>query len=104
MKWCARKQVRLLESSPHSQEGEWERWFAWYPTVAVTGRDSAHWVWLEFIEWKWRTSRRGSGRKQRRYRLRDNLEPDIQQRLHNLTELAQKLDAALKTNKPPRSS
>jgi len=104
MKWPARKQINLSERSPHSEGDEWERWFAWYPTVVVTGRDSAHWVWLEFIDRKWRTSRYGSKRKQRRYRLRDNSKPDVQQRLHNLTELARKLDAALKINKPPRSS
>ena len=103
MRWLARKDVRLSEMSPHS-EGEWHRWFAWYPVVVVTGRDSAHWVWLEFIERKWRTSRRGSGRKHRRYRLPGNSKSNIQQRLHNLRELGQKLHAALKINKPPRSS
>jgi hypothetical protein len=60
MKWPARKQINLSERSPHSEGDEWERWFAWYPTVVVTGRDSAQWVWLEFIDRKWRTSRYGS--------------------------------------------
>jgi hypothetical protein len=101
MKWPARKNVRLSEMSPYS-EGEWHRWFAWYPVSMATARDSAHWVWLEFVERKWRTSKYGSGRKRLRYRLPVNSEPDVQQRLHNLTELARKLDVALRRadNKP----
>jgi hypothetical protein len=35
----------------------------------ATGRDSVHWVWREFVERKWNTSRYGTGRKKRRYRL-----------------------------------
>jgi predicted metal-binding membrane protein len=101
MKWPARKNVRLSEMSPHS-EGEWHRWFAWYPVSMATARDSTHWVWLEFVERKWRTSRYGNATKQLRYRLPVNSEPDVQQRLHNLTELARKLDVALRRadNKP----
>jgi predicted metal-binding membrane protein len=101
MKWPARKNVRLSEMSPYS-EGEWHRWFAWYPVSMATARDSTHWVWLEFVERKWRTSKYGSGRKRLRYRLPVNSEPDVQQRLHNLTELARKLDVALRRadNKP----
>jgi predicted metal-binding membrane protein len=95
MKWPARKNVRLSEMSPHS-EGEWHRWFAWYPVSMATARDSTHWVWLEFVERKWRTSRYGNATKQLRYRLPVNSEPDVQQRLHNLTELARKLDVALR--------
>jgi predicted metal-binding membrane protein len=101
MKWPPRKNVRLSEMSPHS-EGEWHRWFAWYPVSMATARDSTHWVWLEFVERKWRTSRYGNATKQLRYRLPVNSEPDVQQRLHNLTELARKLDVALRRadNKP----
>src|SRR4029453_4553906 len=101
MKWPARKNVRLSEMSPHS-EGEWHRWFAWYPVSMATARDSTHWVLLEFVERKWRTSRYGNATKQLRYRLPVNSEPDVQQRLHNLTELARKLDVALRRadNKP----
>src|SRR5262245_62392603 len=102
MKWSARKKVRLSEKNVRlsemspSSEGEWHRWFAWYPVSMATARDSVHWVWLEFVERKWRTSKHGSGRKRLRYRLPVNSEPDVQQRLHNLTELARKLDVALR--------
>ena len=67
MKWLAPKDVSSSESSPLS-EGEWVRWFAWYPIIMATRRDSVHWVWLEFVERKWSISRYGSGRKKRRYR------------------------------------
>jgi predicted metal-binding membrane protein len=104
MKWPPRKNVRLSEMSPHS-EGEWHRWFAWYPVPVVSGRDSVHWVWLEFMEWKWRTSRYGNETKRPRYRLPRNSKPDLQQRLHNLAELTRKLDAARRRagNKPSRA-
>src|SRR5262245_64160388 len=98
MKWPSRKKVRIrlsAERSPYS-EGEWHRWFAWYPVSMATARDSTHWVWLEFVERKWRTSTSGSGRKRLHYRVPANSEPDVQQRLHNLTELARKLDVALR--------
>jgi hypothetical protein len=89
MKWPARKDVRLSHKSPYT-EGEWDRWFAWYPVTMATGRDSAQWVWLEFVEWKWRTSRYGHETKQRRYRLPHNSRSKLQQRLHNLAELTRK--------------
>ncbi len=101
MKWPARRDVkrvvRSATTSPRAEE-EWDRWFAWYPVVVVTGPHSAHWVWLEFVERKWRTSRYGSGGKRRRYRLP---KPEVRQRLQNLAELTQKLDAALGQSKPP---
>jgi hypothetical protein len=101
MKWPARKNVRVSEknvrlSEMSHSEGEGHRWFAWYPVSMATARDLAHGVWLEFVERKWRTSKHGSGRKRLRYRLPVNSEPDVQQRLHNLTELARKLDVALR--------
>jgi predicted metal-binding membrane protein len=109
MKWPARKNVRHSEKnvrrsamSPDS-EGEWHCWFAWYPVAMATARDSTHWVWLEFVERKWRTSKHGSGRKRLRYRLLPvNSKPYVQQRLHNLAELTRKLDVALcrADNKP----
>src|SRR5262249_14489071 len=64
MKLRARTDVVINSrgSSPHS-DGEWGRWFAWYPVFIATGRNSVHWVWLEFVERKWSTS---SVRKRRR--------------------------------------
>jgi hypothetical protein len=52
MKWLAQKDVTSFRSSPHS-EGEWDRWFAWYPVRMATSKFSAHWVWLQFVERKW---------------------------------------------------
>ena len=72
--------------SAHS-DGEWGRWFAWYPVTIATSRHSARWVWLEFVERKWSTS---SVRKRRRYRLTLNSKPDVRQRLRNLKDLTQK--------------
>ncbi len=94
MKWPARRDVvraRRSASSPHSEE-EWDRWFAWYPVIVATGKDSAYWVWLEFVERKWRASRYGSGSKWRRYRLP---KPGVRQRLRNLAELLANLMARL---------
>jgi hypothetical protein len=88
MKWFAQKDVTIFRSSSHS-EGEWDRWFAWYPVLMATSKFSAHWVWLQFVERKWSTSVYGTGRKKRRYRLQ------------NLKDLTQKLDVALGQ---PRSS
>jgi hypothetical protein len=99
MKWLAPKDVSSCERSPHS-EGEWDRWFAWYPVTMATGKDSVHWVWLEFAERKWSTSRYGTGRKKRRYRLP---KPEVRQRLRNLSELIRKLDAAWTRSRPPGS-
>ena len=96
MKLTTRRTVRLVEK-PQS-EGNWDRWFAWYP-VKVARRDSVDWIWLEFVERKWSTRIYGSERKQRRYRMPVDSKPNVQQRLHNLTELAQKLDAALSREK-----
>jgi len=96
MKWTARRTVRLVEK-PQS-EGNWDRWFAWYP-VKVPRRDSVKWIWLEFVERKWGTRIYGNERKQRRYRLPVDSKPNVQQRLHNLTELTRKLDAALRREK-----
>src|SRR5262249_34226472 len=98
MEWLARKDVACSRSPSHS-EGEWGRWFAWYPVTVATGRHSARWVWLGFVERKWRTSRYGSGRGGRRYRLAGK-KRDVQQRLHNLKHLTQKLDAALGHSRP----
>jgi hypothetical protein len=100
MKWLAQKDVTSFRSSPHS-EGEWDRWFAWYPVRMATSKFSAHWVWLQFVEWKWSTSVYGIGRKKRRYRLPKSSKPDVRQRLQNLNDLTQKLDVALGR---PRSS
>src|SRR6516225_3825346 len=80
--------------SPHS-DGEWGRWFAWYPVTIATSWHSARWVWLEFVERKWSSSRYGNGTRRRRYRLSRNSKPDVRQRLHNFKELTQKLDGAL---------
>jgi len=85
MKWIARKVVRC---SPPS-DGEWKRWFAWYPVMMATANNSAHWVWLEFVERKWSTDAYGYGVKKRRYRLPKL--PEVRQRLRNLSELARKL-------------
>jgi hypothetical protein len=81
--------------SPYS-EGEWDRWFAWYPVTVVTSKYSAHWVWLAFVERKWGASRYGgTGTRRRRYRLPHTSKPDVRQRLQNLKDLTQKLDVAL---------
>jgi hypothetical protein len=80
MKWRARKEVRSFASAPHS-EGEWDRWFAWYPITVVTSKYSAHWVWLAFVERKWSGSRYATGTRRRRYRLPHNSKPDVRQRL-----------------------
>ncbi len=87
---------RLVEvrRAKSPSEGEWNRWFAWYPVLIATGENLAHWVWLEFVERKWRTSRYGSKRK-RRYRLPQKSKTGVPERLHNLAELTRKLDAAL---------
>src|SRR5437763_13606437 len=100
MKLRARKDVVISasESSPHS-DGEWGRWFAWYPVTIATSRHSARWVWLEFLERKWSTSRYGTGARRHRYRLPDK-NRKVRQRLHNLKLLTQKLDAALGQSRP----
>jgi hypothetical protein len=82
MKWLARRDVGSARSS-HS-EGEWDRWFAWYPVVIATSKFSAQWVWLEFVERKWSAGIYGTGRKKRRYRLPKK---EVRQRLRNLSEL-----------------
>jgi len=61
MKWRARSEVG--SARPSHSEGEWDRWFAWYPVTIATSRFSAHWVWLDFVERKWSTCIYGSGRK-----------------------------------------
>jgi hypothetical protein len=94
VKWLAQKDVTSFRSSPHS-EGEWDRWFAWYPVRMATSKFSAHWVWLQFVERKWSTSIYGTERKKRRYRLPKSSKPDVRQRLHNLKKLTEKLDGAL---------
>jgi hypothetical protein len=66
--WPGRKDV-VCSRSPSYSEGAWSRWFAWYPVTIATSPYSAGWVWLEFVERKWSTSRYGSGSKRRRYRL-----------------------------------
>jgi hypothetical protein len=99
MKLRSRKEIR--RSASHHSEGEWDRWFAWYPISVVTSKYSAHWVWLQFVERKWSTSVYGTGRKKRRYRLPKSSKPDVRQRLQNLKDLTQKLDVALGQ---PRSS
>src|SRR5436305_13375197 len=99
MKWPVRKDI-VCWRSPYHSEGEWGRWFAWYPITVVTSKYSAHWVWLAFVEWKWSTSRYSTGRRRRRYRLPHNSKPDVRQRLHNLKLLTQKLDAALGQSRP----
>jgi hypothetical protein len=86
MKLHARKEVR---SGRSPSEGEWDRWFAWYPVTIATSKSSAHWVWLQFVERKWTTSVYGTGRKKRRYRLPKNPKPDVRQRLQNLKDLTQ---------------
>jgi hypothetical protein len=98
MKLRARRDVVNSRRSPHS-EGEWDRWFAWYPVVIATGRNSAHRVWLEFVERKWSSSIYGTGTRRRRYRLQGNVKPDVRQRLQNLKDLTQKLDVALGQSK-----
>jgi hypothetical protein len=94
MKLRTRRDVVISGSSPYS-EGEWDRWFAWYPVPVVTSKYSAHRVWLAFVERKWSTSRYGNGTRRRRYRLPHNSKPDVRQRLDNLKKLIQKLDVAL---------
>jgi len=89
MKWGSRIQVG--SARPSHSEGEWDRWFAWYPVTIAKSGFSAHWVWLEFVERKWSTSIYGSGRKKRRYRLPKK---DVHQRWRNVAELTRKLDAA----------
>src|SRR5215469_7996355 len=83
MKWPARKDVVCSERPSHS-EREWGHWFAWYPVTVVTSKYSTHWVWLAFVERKWSTSRYGTGKRCRRYRLPHNSKLDVRQRLHNL--------------------
>jgi hypothetical protein len=61
MKWLARRDVGSARSS-HA-EGEWDRWFVWYPVVIATSKISAQWVWLEFVERKWSAGIYGTGRK-----------------------------------------
>jgi hypothetical protein len=100
MKWLAQKDVTSFRSSPHS-EGEWDRWFAWYPVTVVTTKYSAHWVWLAFVERKWSYSRHGTGTRRRRYRLPHNSIPDVRQRLRNLKDLTQKIDVALGQSRSP---
>ena len=95
MKWLARRDVGSARSS-HS-EGEWDRWFAWYPVVIATSKFSAQWAWLEFVERKWSASIYGTGRKKRRYRLPKK---EVRQRLRNLSELTRKLDAAWTRSRP----
>ena len=101
MKWTARRKVRLTEKSAQS-EGKWDRWFAWYPVAMATAEDSPKWVWLEFVERKWSTSRYGV-RSKFRYRLPDNSKPNVQQRLRNLAELTRKLDAILARSDTPQN-
>jgi hypothetical protein len=67
MKWHAQRDVVCSRSPSHS-EGQWGRWFAWYPVTIATSKDSARWVWLEFVERKWTASRYGRTRR-RSYRL-----------------------------------
>jgi hypothetical protein len=95
MKWLARRDVGSARSS-HS-EGEWDRWFAWYPVVIATSKFSAQWVWLEFVERKWSAGIYGTGRKKRRYRLPKK---EARQRLRNLSELTRELDAAWTRSRP----
>ena len=100
MKLRKRKDIVVTYvSSPHSDK-EWGRWFAWYPVTIATSRHSARWVWLEFVERKWTSSRYGNGTRRRRYRVSRNSKPDARQRLHNLKELTQKLDAELSQSRP----
>jgi hypothetical protein len=68
MRW----QARMLVAMPRS-EGEWERWFAWYPVAVRIEKDSACWVWLEVLERKWSTVRDGK----RRYRLPEDSSADL---------------------------
>jgi hypothetical protein len=96
MKWLARRDVS--SPRPSHSEGEWDRWFAWYPVIMATSKFSAHWAWLEFVERKWSKSIYGSGRKKRRYRLPKK---EVHQRLRNLAELTRKLDAAWGRAKSP---
>jgi hypothetical protein len=96
MKWLARRDVG--SAKPSHSEGEWDRWFAWYPVTMATSKFSAHWMWLYFVERKWSTSIYGSGRKKRRYRLPKK---EVHQRLRNLSELTRKLDAAWGRAKSP---
>jgi hypothetical protein len=99
MKLHARKDVVIRRaSSPHS-DAEWDRWFAWYSVTVATSQNSAHRVWLEFVEWKWSASLYGT--KRRRYRLPHNSKLDVRRRFHNLKKLTQKLDGALSQ---PKSS
>jgi hypothetical protein len=95
MKLRARNDVVISSSGKSSlSDAEWGRWFAWYPVTIATSRHSARWVWLEFVERKWSSSRYG-GTRRRRYRMSRNLKPDVRQRLQNLEDLTQKLDVAL---------
>jgi hypothetical protein len=97
MKWLARRDA-VYSTNPSHSEGEWRRWFAWHPVTIATSRRLTRWVWLEFVERKWSTSRYGNGTR-RRYRLSHNSK-DVRRRLHNLKELTLKLDAALGQSKP----
>jgi hypothetical protein len=99
MKWLAQKDV-VYSISPSHSEGEWGRWFAWYPVTVVTSKYTAHWVWLAFVERKWSASRYGTRTRRRRYRLPHTSKPDVRQRLHNLTKLTHKLDGALSQSRP----
>jgi hypothetical protein len=62
MKLRTRRDVVISGRSPYP-EGEWDRWFAWYPVTVATSKYSAHWVWLAFVERKWSTSIYGTERK-----------------------------------------
>src|SRR5207248_6884870 len=77
MKLRARKGVISSRSSSAHSDGEWGRWFAWYPVVMATRSNSTHWVWLELVERKWSTSVYGTGTKRRRYRLPRKSKPDL---------------------------
>ena len=93
MQW----RTRRFMQKPHSA-GEWDRWFAWYPVVVPTRESSASWVWLEVVERRWSKTRR----QKRRYRLPDNSEPQADQRLDNLAELARRIAALSRSPSEPR--
>ncbi len=67
-------------------KGQWVRWFAWRLVAVATAEDSARWIWLEFVERKVDSKQIRERKKKWRYRL--------PQRLHNLAQLAHKLDSA----------
>ena len=61
MKWATRSPKRLMTNA------NWHRWFAWYPVLIAIEGTPDYWVWLEYIERKWK---RGPYSDEGRWRYR----------------------------------